>query len=65
MPNKSKTTTTVSFRLPNEIVAIIDRRAKNNYWSRSQYLRTRVVYDITRKHIKHTKRERGNEASNL
>ena len=48
MPNKSKKTTIVSFRLDNTVLA----KLRRNHPDVSAYLRERVTYDITRKHTR-------------
>ena len=55
MPNQSKQTQVVSIRLPNEIIAIISRRVngkKSRCDSMGEYLRGRIIYDVTRRHHK-------------
>jgi len=53
----SKKSQVITVRLPNEVVAKIDKRIKvtGKYRTRSSYLRDRITYDITRKHKKHRK----------
>ena len=44
----------VGIRLPNELMEIIRRRCSNNrYETVSAYLRDRIIYDITRKHMRY------------
>lgn len=52
---KSKSSTVVPVRLPNEIVAKIDRLIEQHpkYRTRGGLLKGRIIYDFTRKHIKH------------
>jgi len=50
---KSTKSQVIGIRLPNEIVGIIHRRAaKNRFNSVSDYHRERIIYDMTRKHVK-------------
>ena len=50
MSGVSKRTTIVPIRLPNEIVAILKRRAANYQDGKlSSYLRDRIIYDVSRK----------------
>ena len=46
----SKTTTAIAFRLPNAVVAILERRAKRKGMILSDYLRWRTIYEVERKH---------------
>ena len=56
MTRLSNTTTVVSVRLPNAVVATIKDRCKSNRFdSISAYLRERIIYDVTRKHQKYMK----------
>ena len=56
MSGKSSTSQVITIRLPNEIVETIKRRLANNRFdSISQYLRERIIYDMTRKHNRFTK----------
>ena len=50
MPNKSTRTKAVAFRLPNEIYAIVERRAKRKKLRLGEYLRRKTVYEATRPH---------------
>ncbi len=51
MPGHSKTTTLITIRLPNDVIAIIKRRIKDSRWDTiGSYLRDRITYDTTRKH---------------
>jgi len=51
-------TVMVRVRLPVEIVAIINRRAKKypGEMSLSRYISDRITYDVTRKHVRHSGR---------
>ena len=47
----SKKTTIVSIRLPNELVAKVQKRVDNGrHESVADYLRNRIIYDVNRKH---------------
>lgn len=49
----SKKTKVIAIRLPNELVARIEKRVKKGWHeSVADYLRDRIIYDITRKHQK-------------
>ena len=50
--NRSHTTRVYALRLPNDVGDIIDRRATGQGIKPMEYLRRRVIYDITRKHGK-------------
>jgi len=53
MLGKSKKSTVVATRLPNEILDTIKDRVENGRGSSltvSEYIRRRIIYDITRKH---------------
>lgn len=51
MAGKSKRTKVVSLRLPNELMAKIEKRVKSGEWdSVGHYLRERITYDILRQH---------------
>lgn len=52
---KSKSSTVIRLRLPNEVVKILDRRVESDpkYKTRGSYCKGRLIYDLTRKHIKH------------
>lgn len=53
MSGKSSKSQVIPIRLPNEIVEMIKRRLANNRFdSISQYLRERIIYDMTRKHTR-------------
>lgn len=54
MPNCSSKTTVIAIRLPNNIVQKVNERIEKRakYITISQYLRERIIYDITRKHNK-------------
>ena len=57
----STITTPVAFRLPNEVLAIIERRikGKRSRWKTvGEYLMDRTIYDLTRPHKKKS-REKG------
>lgn len=45
----SKRTKPVTFRLPKEVVAIVERRAKKQGLKLSEYLRKFVTYDALRR----------------
>jgi len=56
MPGKSSRSQVITIRLPNEIVETIKRRLANNrFGSISEYLRDRIIYDMTRKHSRFRK----------
>lgn len=46
----SKSTGTITIRLPNDVIETLHRRAKNNYTTIGEYARGRLVYDTRRKH---------------
>jgi len=46
----SKTTKPVAFRIPNEVHAILERRAKRKGLSVGEYLKRKAIYDATRPH---------------
>lgn len=49
----STITTPVAFRIPNELLAVIERRikGKRSHWKTvGEYLRDRIKYDLTRPH---------------
>jgi len=49
----STISTPVVFRLPNQVLEIVQRRikGKRSHWnSVGEYLRDRVIYDLTRPH---------------
>ena len=48
----SRITQVIALRLPNEVVAIITRRAGKQGRLPSEWMRNRIIYDITRKHGK-------------
>ena len=50
MPGCSSKTTTIAFRLPNNVMDVLERRAGKQGLRVSDYLRTRVIYDTMRKH---------------
>lgn len=53
MSGRSSKTGIIRMRLPNEIIAIVQKRVDNGrHDSVSSYLRDRIIYDITRKHVK-------------
>jgi hypothetical protein len=55
MAGTSKKTRVVSFRLPNDVYAILERRVKGkkSHWSSvPEHLQDRVIYDVTREHTK-------------
>jgi len=55
MPGKSSKTSPVSFRLPNEVMAILERRVKgrrSKHKTVNSYLKARVIFDTTRSHKK-------------
>ena len=57
MPGKSLKTQIIAFRLPNEVIAILERRVKGRlgHWeSVGQYLQERIIYDTKRAHNKTT-----------
>ena len=46
----SRITQVIALRLPNEVVAIITRRAEKQSIKPSEWLRNRITYDTKRKH---------------
>ena len=52
---KSRVSEVVAFRLSKKHLKIIDKRIDIDprYKTRGSYLRARVIYDITRKHVSH------------
>lgn len=50
MAGTSSKTRIVALRLPNDVIAIIERRLRNRSMTISKYLRDRIIYDLTRKH---------------
>jgi hypothetical protein len=54
MPGKSKSTTMVRVRLPNEVLNIIERRVENypGEMTVSGYIRMTLEYMVLRKHVK-------------
>ena len=49
----SKKTRIISIRLPNELIAKVQKRVDvGRHESVSEYLRDRIIYDIGRKHKK-------------
>lgn len=51
MAGKSASTQVIAFRLPNELVKILDRRADKDWGgSRSEYARVQMTFILTRKH---------------
>ena len=62
MSGTSKTTTVVGIRLPNEVVELIRQRCEERgYENVADYLRPRIIADITRKHRRNDASERGSE----
>ena len=55
--NPSSTTRAIALRLPNDVYAILERRADKQKVKPSDYLRRRVVYDTRRSHKKVRKAE--------
>ncbi len=54
----STITTPVVFRLPNEVLSIVKKRIEGSrsHWKTvGEYLRDRVIYDLTRSHKKRGK----------
>ena len=54
----STVSTPVVFRLPNHILEIVKKRikSKRSHWNTvGEYLRDRVIYDLTRPHSKKEK----------
>ncbi len=47
--NPSLTTTPIAFRLPNEVFAVLERRANKQGILVSEYIRKRVIYDTLRR----------------
>lgn len=56
--NLSRTTEVIALRLPNEVMAILKRRAGKRDILVSDYLKRRVVFDTCRSH---TRKEREND----
>lgn len=56
MSGTSSKTSVIRLRLPNEIIEKVTRRVENNpnYKTVSSYLRDRIIYDVNRKHVKHS-----------
>jgi hypothetical protein len=53
LPNVSKKSLPIAFRIPRPVWAVIERRAaKAGFTNPKEYLRERIVYDITRSHHK-------------
>jgi len=52
MAGISSKTRVIGLRLPNDLVEIALRRSQGNYTTISDYLRQRLIYDLTRKHRK-------------
>jgi hypothetical protein len=52
---RSKSTTVIQVRMPNEDVEVLDRRVANypGEMFRSSYIAMRMHYDLHRKHKKH------------
>ncbi len=58
---KSKVSRVVSFRLPNSVLFTLERRvnARRSRWcSVGEYLKERIIYDLTRKHERKAKIEK-------
>lgn len=49
MPNKSSKTKSIATRLPNDVYAVIERRAKKKGLKPSEWLRGFVTYDARRR----------------
>ena len=49
MPNISSKTKTIAFRLPMDVIKIIERRAIKKKIKSSEYLRNFVIYDARRR----------------
>jgi len=47
----SSTTKAYAFRLPNGISAILERKARKQGVLPSEWLKRRMIYDISRKHV--------------
>ena len=58
MPGRSKKTKVIGVRLPVEMVKKLEKRAENypGEMTVSGYIRMRMEYDVTRKHIRHSGR---------
>lgn len=64
----SKITSPVVFRLPNGIIQIIQRRisGKRSHWKTvGEYLRDRVIYDLTRPHGRKKDQRAGERDKNV
>ena len=48
--NPSHTTDAIALRIPKEVYAILKRKAKKQGIKPSEWLKRRMIYDITRRH---------------
>jgi hypothetical protein len=65
MSGTSSKSTVVAIRLPNDVVDVIRQRAEARGCSNlADYLRPRIISDLTRKHKRNDARQRGSETSN-
>lgn len=55
---RSKTSVVAATRLPPEVNAILERRARYHPYGKAGYMRDRLIYDLTRKHTKHNNHKR-------
>jgi len=49
MPGHSNTTKLIAFRIPNNVYAIVERRAKKQKIKVSEYIKAFIIYDAMRR----------------
>ena len=63
MSGTSSKSQVVAIRLPNEVVELIRERSEaRGYSNLADYLRPRIIADLTRKHKRNEASERGSES---
>ena len=48
--NPSQTTDAICLRIPKEVFTILERKARKQGVKPSEWLKRRVIYDVSRKH---------------